>query len=449
MTLLSPNHRCIWALGVFLIMTLVPPSPLSAQTVSADGIYYSQQPRFRIPFQVDPGDRRIQRVLLHVSEDQGRHYRQIAEANPGDRGFNFEAREDGSYWFAVQTVDQERRLYPASLDQVQPGLKVYVDTSLPRVNLRAFASRDGTITLEWDIRDDTPDFGTLKLEYRGAGREWQTRGIQRIASGQMTFNPGLTGEVEIRLEIKDKAGNVGNASTRATPGNDLGARPMGGTTGGGQPQDSPSGIKKINSSKISLNYRIDDVGPSDVSSVDVYMTSDGRNWQKYPKPASRTPPFVVEVQGEGRYGFSIHARSGVGLGEKPPQPGDPPQLWVEVDLTPPQVKILDTVVGRGADTGNLTITWSAQDKNLARQPITISYATKLEGPWNQVPGAVNLENTGRYVWRLQNDVPYEFYMRVEAVDEAGNTGKVETTQTVKVDLATPKARVIGIEPVRP
>jgi hypothetical protein len=42
-------------------------------------------------------------------------------------------------------------------------------------------------------------------------------------------------------------------------------------------------------------------------------------------------------------------------------------------------------------------------------------------------------------------LPYQFFIRVEASDLAGNIGSAETTGAVKVDLSTPKARVTGVD----
>ena len=61
------------------------------------------------------------------------------------------------------------------------------------------------------------------------------------------------------------------------------------------------------------------------------------------------------------------------IGEQPPKVGDAPQVWVEVDTTKPIVQLKGVEVGRGQDTGNLTINWSASDKNFSRQPISLSY----------------------------------------------------------------------------
>jgi hypothetical protein len=122
--------------------------------------------------------------------------------------------------------------------------------------------------------------------------------------------------------------------------------------------------------------------------------------------------------------------------------GDPPQVWVEVDLTKPVVRLASVDVGRGAEVGTLAINYSATDKNLALRPITLSYAEKPEGPWVEI--AHGEENTGRFVWRMPESVPYQFYVRVEAADRAGNVGAAETPKPVIVDLSQPKVQVISI-----
>jgi hypothetical protein len=144
------------------------------------------------------------------------------------------------------------------------------------------------------------------------------------------------------------------------------------------------------------------------------------------------------------YGFTLVARSGVGLGDRPPQVGDRPQIWVEVDLTKPVVRMQNVLVGQGADKGKLTITWTAQDKNLAREAVSLSYAEQATGPWTTF--AEHIPNTGRYVWSMPEQVPYQFLVRVQAADLAGNIGEAITPNLVKVDLALPKVRILQVEP---
>ena len=201
----------------------------------------------------------------------------------------------------------------------------------------------------------------------------------------------------------------------------------------------------VNNKRISINYEIKDVGKSGLAVVQLWFTrNEGRNWQKYDEQTTPQPPYVVEVSEEGLYGFTLVAQNRAGGGAPPPRAGDAPQIWVEVDLTKPVVHLQSVDVGKGPELGNLTITYTAADKNLSRKSITFSYAEKPEGPWTVI--AAGEEYTGRFVWRMPDTVPYQFHVRVEAADRAGNIGSAETSRPVVVDLAQPKIQVIGVEP---
>src|SRR5262249_35325946 len=170
---------------------------------------------------------------------------------------------------------------------------------------------------------------------------------------------------------------------------------------------------------------------------------------KYPRSTDEAPQkaLVLEVSSEGVYGLTLVAKSGVGLSVRAPQAGDRPQVWVEVDMTKPVVQLYNVIVGQAADKGKLTVTWSARDRNLHKQPITLSYAEQAAGPWT--PMVKDLPNTGRYVWTMPERVPYQFYVKVEAVDLAGNVGEAVTEGQVKVDLSQPRAKIVNIGPASP
>src|SRR5262249_6276577 len=152
------------------------PTPVCyAQTLGPDGVYYTRQPAFRIPFQADANDRRIRQVQLYVSEDQGRTWQQGATARPEDQAFTFQAQRDGVFWFAVRTADADGRHNPATLDQLQATLKVCVDTQPPKVLLQAQPAPAGSVSVEWQVRDDSPlDLDSHRLEYAAANsNQWQ------------------------------------------------------------------------------------------------------------------------------------------------------------------------------------------------------------------------------------------------------------------------------------
>lgn len=203
----------------------------------------------------------------------------------------------------------------------------------------------------------------------------------------------------------------------------------------------------VNSTRFQINYSAEEVGRSGLGSVSLYYTLDGIHWEFYGEDEDRESPFLVEVNGEGQYGFFIVARSGAGVGDDPPAQGEAPQVTVEVDITPPEIRLDPPENGVGASSGIVTITWTVHDQNLDSRSIQLSYAESDAGPWRAI--AKDIENTGRYQWRVPADAPYKFHVRLEAKDRAGNIGRAETIRPVIVDLARPRIKILKVEPHAP
>jgi hypothetical protein len=199
----------------------------------------------------------------------------------------------------------------------------------------------------------------------------------------------------------------------------------------------------VNNRKVRLNYNISDVGPSGVSAVELWATRDGHHWQRYSNEPPPAGPLVVHVAEEGRYGFTIVVRNGLGVSSPAPQTGEAPQLWVEVDETCPQVKINDVHVGRDSEEGSVALHYTVSDANLCGRPVSISMSTSKDGPWSPIAGG--LENSGEYEWKLPKDLPYQVYLRVEACDRAGNVGADGTLEPIKIDQARPRGTILGVD----
>jgi hypothetical protein len=440
-----PRVGALLALGC--LTAALWPARTAAQNGYTDApLSYSRTPVFYIPFS-DPGDRRLKSVQLYVSTDQGRFWQRASNVGPQEGRFTFTAPRDGLYWFAVQTVDADNRVYPAVMDNAPPGLRVIVDTQPPVVTLRAQPPRDGYSGVEWEVQDENLDVGTLTLEYRQSGAaDWLPLRVDPVATGHYSWRPAAGGTLEARLRVRDKAGNEGErqATVLAAADSRVGSPDLATHYAPRPPASSPL-VKLVNSKRINLNYEVQDKGPSGLSKVELWYTTDTRKWERWREDTNPQAPFTVEVNDEGVYGFTLLALSGVGLGTDPPRVGDPPQVWVEVDLTKPIVRLLGVDVGRGSDAGKLTVAWSATDKNLGRQPISLFYSDQpAGGTWK--PIITNAENSGSYVWRIPSDVPYKFYVRIEAADKAGNVGAAETDKAVIVDLSQPKIVIREVEP---
>lgn len=237
----------------------------------------------------------------------------------------------------------------------------------------------------------------------------------------------------------------GNWNAPATPAS-------GGVGGVGLPPGNPPGYvatrwinntqtQITNSTQITLDYRVDRVGPSGVGAVDLYLTKDeGRTWQRYAEDADLQPPMVVDLPGEGIFGLRLVVTSKAGLGHRPPQSGDLPDMRVEVDMTAPVVKMYRPEPDpRRRDA--IVLTWEASDHELAANPITLQWAERPDGAWNTI--ATDLTNSQRYVWPVPPNL-VRVYLRVVARDMAGNQGFDETADPILVDLHEPEAKILGI-----
>jgi hypothetical protein len=328
--------------------------------------------------------------------------------------------------------------------------------------LQASPPRNGEIGVAWSIRDDNLDLAlpeALKLEYRPNGGAWLPVSIN-LNANQHYWNPVGAGPWEVRMKARDRAGNIGEGTTTV---NANGGPAVGGVVPEPVRKDPPqfgndrpvsnipnapteSQVRYVNKMLVALDYQIKEEGPSGVSKVELWYTEDGRSWNKggeyeHNKEESKLP---FRAAREALYGIALIAKSGVGLGDPPPQVGDRPHLWIEVDTTKPEVQLSQVVVGRGSEKGNLTLQWKAFDKNLTKTPVTISYGKDANGPWT--PFAEKIANSGKHTWKMPAEVPYQFFVRVEAIDKAGNVGEAITPDAVKVDLSNPKVNIINVQP---
>ncbi|MGF1579102.1 MAG: hypothetical protein ACFCD0_07030 [Gemmataceae bacterium] len=96
----------------------------------ADDVFVTSTRHFFIPFQIaDSGSSGVRKLILYVSTDEGKSWAAAAFGKPDDRGFKYLSEKDGSYWFAVQSIDNDGHTIPANMANTRPMLKVLVSTS--------------------------------------------------------------------------------------------------------------------------------------------------------------------------------------------------------------------------------------------------------------------------------------------------------------------------------
>jgi hypothetical protein len=461
---------------LLLAATIVAADYCSAQAPDDRPPTYSKTRQFFIPFQADL-QRPISELRLFVQRNGG-EWEYLTSAQPTQKGFNFFTNQDGTYGLTVQTVYKDGTTEPPR-DQLKVDKKIVIDTVPPKINVRPFSTNDGAAGVEWEIVDDYLDSTSIKLEYRWPGMaDWAPidRGISFRARDQRSWTLKPDQRIEIRVRAMDYAKNEAistGVTTSPTVGDNRqfgSGTGTGGNTGTGDPVQNQNRVYGtqhfVNSTTVKLNYNVT-VGPSGIRKVTLWRQDEKQAWSKVlekdgdelrpdketpavlPGERPKTEPLTLvhTVEKDGTYGFIIVVESRAGASGREPKPGDPPHTVVVVDTTPPLVKMSEPKVrpnGAAAQGALVDIMWQATDKNLAPAPITLEYAEKLDGPWRVI--AEKIDNTGKYTWAVPPTEPYSFYVRVKAIDRAGNLALDTSKQNVIVDLTVPQVEIRDVAP---
>jgi hypothetical protein len=261
-------------------------------------------------------------------------------------------------------------------------------------------------------------------------RQSDQRGV-----GEHSWNPsGTTGFQQTRTGSVDSPGRpvaTASSSSHSSP-----AQMRSNWAGGIIP------LEITNNTQVSLNYEVTKIGHSGLGRVQLYLTNDeGRSWQHYADDPGLKPPMTVSLPGEGTFGLRLVVISRAGLGKPPPQPGDPPQMRIQVDLTPPQAKLFVPEAAPNRQNA-LLLRWNASDSNLATGPITLCWRERPDGEWKPIVECH--PNTGNFIWPLPANIPYRVYLQLIVKDIAGNITIEESPEPVLIDLQEPEVQLLGL-----
>lgn len=224
------------------------------------------------------------------------------------------------------------------------------------------------------------------------------------------------------------------------PGESTSLKPT--TTPRVEPSIAASSHPVLSTRTCVINYEAD--GLSKVGArIDFWATRDGgKTWEALRDEAGGIAPARLTLPSDGVFGIRIRP----GAGNKPPESGEEPDCFVEVDTTKPAVNLLKPVVGNGSEEGVMLLTWTAADKNLLVNSIALYYATKADGPWEVI--AKGHKNDGVYRWAMPTGLAGDVYVRVEASDRAGNVGRHDLMVPVALDSSKARVRVINVGPAK-
>ncbi len=186
------------------------------------------------------------------------------------------------------------------------------------------------------------------------------------------------------------------------------------------PVEPAKPVMHVHRRSFRLDYALENVGPAGVGKLDVWYTRDTKTWSRYDKEVQAKGHATITVPEDGRWGFTLIPYSGTGLATAAPTAGDQPHVWVEVDTTLPQVAIVTACAVQVNGEGKLRVEYRCDDEHLKSHPVSIAIATSPEGPWTVLSRNRDADDTFTYPL---DHLPSEFYVCVEAEDQAGNVGK--------------------------
>ena len=474
-----------------LALALLPGLALLAAAVQgqAPADVYTQKTNFKLPIRIDDKDRAtIQEVRLYVKMGALGQWQSVS-IPPAQSVFNYQAQQDGEYWFNVATVDRMGRQTPADMNNEPPKLIVVVDTRPPDVAIRKMTAVSGDVYLQCEVQDANLDPLKTKMEYLAKDQTWRILDALPEQPGLYRVPDAEQCQGMVRATVWDRANNTNycqlnlltNETTGASPvvsaasaenrslfgsAVPIGERdsgvirqtasesradkpmlppaqePVASAVPSGRGVESARGAEAahqmINSTHATLAYQVDSPGTGGVGRVEVWMTQDkGQTWKFLCEDPDRCSPVEIDLPSDGLYGLSLVV-SNAGATCTPPSPGEVPDWWVEVKTSKPVAQI----TGARPENGALVITWVATDNWLRPEPVDLYYSARPDGPW--LPIARSLRNDGVYRWMMPANVGVEFYVRMEVTDRAGNVAECQTSQPVAKDPARPKARVIGL-----
>lgn len=204
-------------------------------------------------------------------------------------------------------------------------------------------------------------------------------------------------------------------------------------------QGSP---RYVRSKSFLLDYGVDTLTGTRKRII-LWATRDGgRSWERFGEDPDGQSPFEVTVAEPGLYGFSIVAEAANTQQEYVPRSGEPAQSWIMVDPDAPKAKLTSVQLDPDGETASLRIRWEAFDENLLERPVSIFLSDRPDGQWFRI--ATDLANSGQYMWRLDDGLPPEIYLRLVVRDEAGNVAEHIAEQPVRLDDLRPAVQIRGV-----
>jgi hypothetical protein len=440
-----------WSRGLALAAGLGLASAAQAQPTprplpSSGGVskYVVKSATFHLPFKMDRNTLAQVREMHLWMRDAAGLWKLVDRVPPTANFFTCRVPRDGEYGFSIVTIDARGVPSPADVTRRPAELHIIVETqSRPPMTSAIIPASASPVTDVVTLNDSAPTpppkaskgtspeivepQETLEIPTAPAATTAPPPAAPaRPSRTPMRPTPAPPAAMPEALEHQDIQPDD---SKTITEGDAAASRPV---------------ILLVGKTHVSIEYNVNKAGPSGLSKVVIYGTSDdGQTWRKLGEDSDQQSPAEIDLPGEGLYGIRMVGVNGNGFGGKAPAAGERPASAIEVDVTKPKIHGWKVALAKN---GQLEIRWRVTDKNLGNEPITIFYSTRRNGPWK--PLAIKLKNDGCYRWSIARDPAPQYFIRLEASDLAGNITACETQTPVLVDRTPPEINVTGVSTIR-
>jgi hypothetical protein len=174
-----------------------------------ENVVYTRDRAFRIPLELSEAERKDAAwIRLMVSTDAGKTWNRVREESPKRPTVTFRAPGDGQYWLALAVIGHDQKMHPADPAELQPGLRVVVDSAKPEVSLEAVKTKSGLRGVRWTTKDGSPENKmVLKCAVWDENvKAWKPRSLDEARNSTIWFGRNEV-IAKMQLQVADIAGN--------------------------------------------------------------------------------------------------------------------------------------------------------------------------------------------------------------------------------------------------
>lgn len=174
--------------------------------------------KFQVDYGVESvGPAGVGRVELWGTRDGGRTWQSFGLDSDNKSPLVVTVPGNGLYGFRIVVSDTNGRGEPAPRNGDTPQVWIAVDASPPEVHISPPIVRGELVPIIFTVADEQLDPQSVSLFYsHRADGAWIpiTQGLGNVARYDWAPQPGISGPVFLRIEARDRGGNIGSAITR-------------------------------------------------------------------------------------------------------------------------------------------------------------------------------------------------------------------------------------------